>query len=111
MAATDVASAQIQRCIDSDGRATFTDGICPKTSTNGKSIKANQKYVGSEPGKGQNTDWAAQNEAFNQRHAQREQRESNERVINNFISTPLPPGVKYPRLTTYSNRPSKLDSK
>ncbi|MFZ6733693.1 DUF4124 domain-containing protein [Undibacterium sp. Ji42W] len=109
MALANSASAQVQRCVDSDGRVTFTDNVCPKSSVKEKSVKTNQKYVGSE--KVQETNWAAQNEAFNKRHAERERRADNERLIHNFITTPLPPGVKYQRLTTYSDRPSKLDNR
>ena len=111
-----LASAQVQRCVDNDGRVTFTDNVCPKSNNKNTSIKANQKYVGSETST--DTNWAPKNEAFNQRHAQREQiatRErinaDNQRTIKEFMSTPLPPGVKYQRLTTYSDRPSKLESK
>ncbi|MES2039124.1 MAG: DUF4124 domain-containing protein [Pseudomonadota bacterium] len=109
MALTNMASAQVQRCVDSDGRVTFTDNLCPKSSVKEKSVKANQKYVGSE--KVQETDWAAKNEAFNQRHAERERRSDNERERYHFMTTPLPPGIKIQRLTTYSDRPSKLESR
>jgi len=111
-----MASAQVQRCVDNDGRVTFTDNVCPKSSVKEKTVKVNQKYVGSESST--DTNWAAKNEAFNQRHAQREQiatRErinaDNQRTMKEFLSTPLPPGVKYQRLTTYSDKPSKLESK
>ncbi|BBB68078.1 hypothetical protein UNDYM_3825 [Undibacterium sp. YM2] len=107
LALANSASAQVQRCVDSDGRVTFTDNVCPKSSVNGKSVKANQKYVGSE--KVQETNWAAQNEAFNQRHAERERRADNERAIHNFLTTPMPAGVKSRQLTTYTNAPHKLE--
>ena len=108
LAMTNLASAQVQRCTDSDGRVTFTDGICPKSSVNGKTLKPNQKYVGSESGseKGQGPSLAEKNAAFNQRYRQAE----NDRTIREFMTTPLPPGVKYQRLTTYSDRPPKTES-
>lgn len=117
MALANSASAQVQRCIDNDGRVTFTDNVCPKNSNSGKSVKVNQKYLGEE--KSTNTNWAAQNEAFNKRHAQREQIASRERIdannqrtIKEFMSTPLPPGVKYQRLTTYNDgRQPKTENK
>lgn len=112
---TGLASAQVQRCVDNDGRVTFTDNLCPKTSAKGV-VKANQKYVGSESST--DTNWAAKNEAFNQRQATREhndmldsRRRSNERVMKEFMNTPLPEGVRSSRLTTYTDKPHKLEEK
>ncbi|MFZ6770980.1 DUF4124 domain-containing protein [Undibacterium sp. Di26W] len=111
LAMSNMASAQIQRCVDNDGRVTFTDNVCAKSSVKQKSVRADQKMVGSGTETGKDTNLAAQNEAFNQRHAQRELRADNERAVHNFINTPLPPGVKYQRLTTYNDKPATLDSK
>lgn len=118
MALTNMASAQVQRCVDNDGRVTFTDNICPKSTAKGTSVKAGQKYVGSGSEGGQDTNWAAKNEAFNQRQAVRDRndvlentRRSNERAIKEFMSTPMPEGVKSRRLTTYYDQPYKLENK
>jgi hypothetical protein len=108
---TNMASAQIQRCVDSDGRVTFTDNVCAKNSVNGKSVRANQKMVGSGNESGGDTSLAAKNEAFNQRQAQRDRTASNERIVHDFLTTPLPPGVKSKTLTTYTDRPPKQESR
>jgi len=113
---TGMASAQVQRCVDNDGRVTFTDNLCPKSTASGNVVKANQKYVGSEAST--DTNWAAKNEAFNQRQASRDRndmldntRRSNERALKDFMSTPMPEGVRSRSLTTYSDKPHKLENK
>ncbi|MFZ6743601.1 DUF4124 domain-containing protein [Undibacterium sp. JH2W] len=113
-----LASAQIQRCVDNDGRVTFTDNVCPKSTAKGTSVKAGQKNVGSGSDGGSDTNWAAKNEAFNQRQAVRDRndlldntRRSNERAVKDFMSTPLPEGVRSARLTTYTDKPHKLENK
>jgi|GEM_PF-1915163 len=115
---TGMASAQVQRCVDNDGRVTFTDNLCPKSTAKGNVVKADQKYVGSGAAGGSDNNWAAKNEAFNQRQAARDRndlldntRRSNERVMKEFINAPLPEGVKSRRLTTYTDKPHKMEEK
>jgi hypothetical protein len=97
LAVTGLASAQVQKCIDNNGRALYTEGPCPSYATRVTSLKSPAPSNGAAPTK--QKDWAAENEAFNKRQAQREHNqmvENNNRAainaFNNASNKPLAPG-------------------
>ncbi|MFZ6719774.1 DUF4124 domain-containing protein [Undibacterium sp. Ji49W] len=123
LAMSNMASAQIQRCVDSDGRVTFTDNVCAKSSVKQKSVHAGQKMVGSGSGSGSDVggdgSMAAKNDAFNQRQAVRDHNNlvdnmnyRNQNTAKEIMNSPLPDGVRSRTLTTYSaDKPPKVEYK
>lgn len=116
LALSNMASAQIQRCVDSDGRVTFTDNVCAKSSVKQKSMQAGQKMVGSGNVAGGDSNLAAKNEAFNQRQAVRDHNNlvdnmnyRNQKMAKEIMNSPLPEGVRSRTLSYSNDKPAKVE--
>ncbi|MBR7801422.1 DUF4124 domain-containing protein [Undibacterium fentianense] len=90
-------TAQVKKCTDKNGKVTYTQAVCPQATAKDKTIMAYTPVSNAAPAAGR--DLYAENQAFNQRQAQRNRIEavqnSNREAIAAFekaVNRPLAPG-------------------
>lgn len=106
--------AQVKKCTDSEGKVTYTQASCPKTSKKNQTLMPYTPTSSATPNQGR--DLYEESKAFNQRQAQRDYLNAvetkNRMAIEAFhtaVNKPLEPGQVRETTLTFTN--PKMDPK
>lgn len=94
-----LAQAQVKKCVDSEGKVSFTHAVCPSATKSERTVMRYTPASSASPEPAQ--DWKEANKEFNQRQAQRDQIQATENrnrlaadAFNKAASQPLEPGYR-----------------